>query len=417
MWDYYCDRGKLMVIETKYKRQDSESYDDYSWRVCSNKDLSIYDLTWDEVGEILNKELSEDFTSSKWRKNYQVMLKGYNKAIKQNADTDELMDELEIKEHELYKQQVKTRDKLREMRKHLRDEARIENIEDRFVECAEIISQEKPLTLNTYPSNDGKRVGLLQLSDWHLGELVDNFMNTYNQDIFDKRMNKLTTDTIRNCKLMGVSTLKVLNQGDLISGNIHVSTRVSNEEDVIHQTMYVAETLSIMLLEFAKNINEVEFYSVTDNHARINKNYKEHIEKESFGRFIPWHLKTRLANIDNIKILDNKINDVLDYEIGIVDIFHEKAIMVHGHRDKVATMVQDLSLMTRIFPIAVFTGHLHRNFEDEIHGIELIMNPSAVGTGDYAKGIRKSSKARQKLTIYENNNGEVERVSTFIINL
>jgi len=406
-----------MVIKTEYRKQDSEDYDDYSWRVCSNKDLGIYDITWDELSNILNSELHESFTSSKWRKNYQMMKKGYNKARKQNLESEDIINELEIKENELYKQKVKTSDKLREMRKHLRDEARIENLKEIFIESAEIISKERPLVLNNYPSKNGDRIAILQLSDLHLGELVDNFMNTYNQDIFDKRMNKLTTDTINYCKLMGISTLKVLNQGDLISGNIHVSTRVSNEEDIIHQTMYVAETLANMLLEFAKNINQVEVYSVTDNHSRINKNYKEHIEKESFTRFVPWHLKTRLINIKNIKILDNQINDVLDCEIGVIDIFNEKALFTHGHRDKIATMVQDLSLMTKIFPIAVFTGHLHRNFEDEVHGIDLIMNPSGIGTGEYAKGIRKSSKPRQKLTIYEDNSGVVDRVCTFIINL
>ena len=73
--------------------------------------------------------------------------------------------------------------------------------------------------------------------------------------------------------------------------------------------------------------------------------------------------------------------------------------------------------MTRIFPIAIFTAHFHKNLEDESHSIDLIMNPSGVGTGEYSKNIRKSSKPRQKFTIFENNNGNVERVSTFYINL
>lgn len=405
------------MFDIKYKKQNSETYDDFWWRICSNKDLEIYDLTWEEVGEILNEGLGETYTSSKWRKNYQMMKRGFDKARVENIDSEGILMELEVKEHELYKQQVKTRDKLREMRTHLRDEARIENLEDRFVECAEIISREKPIVLNTYPVSTGERVAVLQLSDWHFSELIENFMNTYSEDIFDSRLNKLTTDVIRYCELMDVSTLKVLNQGDLISGNIHVSTRVANEEDVIYQTMYVAEALSNMLLKLAENIEEIEFYSVTDNHSRINRNKKEHIEKESFSRFVPWHLRTRLADIKNINIVENKINDIVEYDIGMFDLFHEKAIFTHGHNDRLPNMVQNLSLMTRVFPIAVFTGHLHRNYEDEIHGIDLIMNPSAVGTGEYAKSIRKSSKARQKMTIYENCDSNIERVATFIINL
>jgi len=53
------------MADIKYKRLDDESYDNYWWRIYLNKDLGVYDLTWDEVGEILNKELDKEFSSSK----------------------------------------------------------------------------------------------------------------------------------------------------------------------------------------------------------------------------------------------------------------------------------------------------------------------------------------------------------------
>ena len=397
------------------KRDPSENLKQYQIRLYRNKD--IYGLTNIDIGELLNKETGQNYDESKYRKYALAYIDGWDDCLDEHITDNEVLAEIDKKKEELYKQQVKTRDKLRELRKHLRDEARIENLQDVFIECANIISKENPLELNTYPQTDGDKVAVLQLSDLHYGEIVENFMNTYNNDIFDERMNKLTTDVIRYCKLMGVDTLKVLNQGDLISGNIHVSTRVISEEDSVYQTMYVAETLANMILEFAKNINQVEFYSVTDNHSRINKNKKEHIEKESFSRFIPWHLKTRLSNINNIKIIENKINDIEEFDIGIIDIFHERAIFTHGHNGRINTTISDLALMTRVFPIAVFVGHYHKNLEDETHSIDLIMNPSGIGTGEYAKNIRKSSKPRQKMTIFENNDGNVERVSTFYINL
>lgn len=374
-------------------------------------------MTWEEVGEILNEELDEGFTSSKWRKNYQIMKKGFDKAKQEIADAEDVFSQLEMKKNELYIQQVKTRDKLREYRKFLRDEARIENIVDVFKQCAKDVSSIRPLNISEYPKEQGERVAVLQLSDLHVGELVNNFMNTYDTDIFRKRMAKLTYKVVEYCKLMDVKTLKVLNLGDWVSGNIHVSTRVLAEEDVVWQTMVVAEVVSEMLFEFAKEIQNIEFYSVTDNHSRINKNFKEHIEKESFSRFIPWFIKERVSKIHNIDVIENRINEIVEHEIGVLDIFHEKAFFVHGHNDKVTTAISDLTLMTRMFPIAVFIGHLHKNYEDEIHGIDLIMNPSAIGVGEYAKKIRKSSNPRQKMTIYENINGDVERVSTFFINL
>lgn len=406
-----------MIVEVQYRRQDSESYDDYSWRVCSNKDLEIYDLTWDEVGEILNDQLDEDYTSSRWRKNYQMMKKGFDKANKINLDASEIIDGIEVKKDELFKQQVKTRDKLRELRTDLRNEARIENLKDVFIECAEIVSKKQPIQLKINHTNNGNRVAILQISDWHMGEMVDDFLNTYNEEVFNERIEKLTADTVKYCKLMDVSVLKVLNQGDLMNGNLHVSSRVMAEEDVIYETMHVAEIISKMLLEFAKEVETIEFHSVLDNHSRINKNKKEHIEKESFARFIPWYLKSRLSGVGNLTVVTNRINEVEELNIGLVDIFHEKAFFVHGHEDKVSSVVSDLTLMTKIVPITIFISHLHQNMEQEVHCIDLIMNPSLIGSGQYSKSIRKSSKPRQKLTIYENSNGEVERVSTFFINL
>lgn len=397
------------------QRQANENFKEYKIRLYRNQ--AMYGLTNDAVGDLLNADTGNDWSESAYRKHAHPYIEGWDDAIKAGISDDVALSELDKKMDELYKQQVKTRDKHRELRSSLRDEARIENLQDVFVECANIISKERPLALNTYPTYAGERIAIAQFSDWHFDEIVNNFMNTYNHDVFNDRINKLTTDIIRYCKLMDATTLKILNLGDLMSGNLHVSSRVMADEDIVYQTMYVAEAVANMLTEFAKEINLVEFCSVLDNHSRTNKNKKEHIEKESFARFIPWFLEPRLANIRNIKIVKNRINEIEEFNIGLIDIFHEKAFFVHGHEDKVSSVISDLTLMTKIFPIAVFIGHLHQNMEMEVHSIDLIMNPSLIGTGEYAKSIRKSSKSRQKLTIYENNNGSVERVSTFFINL
>lgn len=409
-------------MSTDIKRKSDENFKEYKIRLYRNQEL--YGLTNKEVGDLLNLDSGNKWDESAYRKHTHAYIEGYDDGYENGysdaigGDTSELSEELDRKKDELYIQQIKTRDKLREYRSTLRDEARIENLKDVAIECAREVANIKPLQTYSYPNpiSQGK-VAVLSLSDLHYGELVDDFLNTYNTDVFMERMAKITSQTIDYCKLMGVTTLKVLNLGDWISGNIHVSTRVLSEEDSVGQTMAVAEVASEMLSKFASNIPLVEFHSVTDNHSRINKNYKEHIEKESFSRFIPWYIETRVSDINNIKIIKNKINEVEEFEIGVFEIFEEKAFFTHGHNEKIATMISDLTLMTKMFPIAVFTGHLHKNFEDEVHGIDLIMNPSAIGSGEYSKKIRKTSHPRQKLTIYENNNGNVERVCTYFINL
>ncbi len=397
------------------KKSKDENLKQYKIRLYRNKD--IYGLSNIEIGELINKESGEKFDESAHRKWAFPYMEGYDDGVAENLTEDDLLIEIDEKKDDLYKQQVKTRDKLRELRTGLRNEARLDNLKDIFIECADIISKENPISIDTYPASKGDRVAVLQISDLHYGEIVDDFLNTYNKDVFNERIEKLTNDTINYCKLMDIKTLKVLNQGDLFSGNIHISSRVNSEENVVEQTMYVSEVLAKMLTKMAEFIEEVEFHTVLDNHSRINKNKFEHIEKESFGMFVPWFLETRLSNIKNIKVMQNRIKECEELNIGVVDIFHEKAFYVHGHEDKVASVIQDLTLMTRVFPISVFMGHLHQNMEKEVHGIDMIMNPSLIGSGEYSKSIRKTSKPRQKLTIYENSNGNVERVCTYFINL
>lgn len=397
------------------KRLPDESLKAYQVRLYRNKDA--YGLTNEDIGEILNKETGNNWSESAYRKKIASYIEGWDDCAKSQIQDDDVIREIDEKMALLYKQQVKTRDKLREYRKHLRDEARIENLYDVFIETAEIVSISKPMVIDKIPDKSGKdRVAVLQVSDLHFSEIVNNFLNTYNHDVFNERMKKMTEDVIAYCELMNVEVLNVLNQGDLMNGNIHVTTRVASEEDIVFQTQYVSEKLTEMLVEFGKHVPVVNFHSVVDNHSRVNKNKKEHIEKESFARFIPWYVEARLKDVENVHVVHNKINGFDEYEIGVFDIYDEKAIFVHGHLDSVKTMVADLAMMVRVFPIAVFTGHLHRNYEDEINDIDLIMNPSGIGSGEYSKNIRKTSKPRQKMTFFEQNDGKTERIGSFFVN-
>ena len=364
-----------------------------------------------DIGDLLNKELGKNYDESKYRKHADAYIEGWDDCLLSQITEEEVFEKLETERDELYKQQVKTGDKLREYRKLLRTDARIENLKDIIIDSAEKISKNKPFKLNKDNYIETDKIGIIQISDWHFDEIVDNFLNKFDHEEFDRRIEKLTKDVIKYGKSNDINTLKVLNHNDLISGNIHVSTRVMSEEDAIFQTQYVAEALGNVLFEWGKEFNKVEFLGVLDNHSRLNKNKKEHIEKENLSKFIPWFLKVRLKDVNNVEIIDNSI----DENIGIVDIFNKKAFFVHGHLDSNKNVIQNLTLMTKIFPIAVFTSHIHHNVEDEVHSIDLIVNPSLIGTNYYAKDIRKTSMARQKMTIYENIEGKVNRLATYFI--
>ena len=107
--------------------RNNETELEYILRVCSQKDVIG---TWPKVASILNENLNQNYDESAYRKKYQSYkaLKSIATPIKEEEIDSEHIDLLRQEQDKLYKQQVKTRDALREYRSGLRDDARIENI-------------------------------------------------------------------------------------------------------------------------------------------------------------------------------------------------------------------------------------------------------------------------------------------------
>lgn len=393
-------------------RKETESKIEYIIRLVKGIDDKIYKLSYQDFFKLaFNVELSP--TES--RKRY-YGLKMFIGELDQeqlgDIDDYELLRKLEEKEQELYKVKTKASDQKREnnnlLRRIARAEHLIETMEDAILNNLNVINplEVKPKSFN----NLGNREGVALFSDWHYGLETNSHWNVFNQKIFQQRVEKLTRKIIEYGLLQEIKVLHVMLLGDLINGAIHVTTRISNEEDVISQTMVVSETLAIMLRELAKHFEEIKVYNVLDNHSRVTANKKDNLEVENFARLITWYLKPRLINISNIKIIENK------YDLGIIktEVCGYNVFGVHGHNDKVNNVVQDLTLMTKELPDYVMYAHVHHNKSDEVHGVEIIVNPTLSGVDDYAKEIRKTSKPAQKFLIFDEGEG---LLSTYSIRL
>src|SRR5690606_31399855 len=129
---------------------------------------------------------------------------------------------------------------------------------------------------------------------------------------------------------------------------------------------------------------------------RVASNKQEEVSSESFNDIIHWYLKTRLKEFENVEIVDNEYDD----EIIVADILGHTVFGVHGHRDKLNNIVSDLTLMIKKIPKYIFSGHIHKTYENEVHGIVHVVNSSLSGVDDYSKDIRKTSIPAQKLIIF-----------------
>lgn len=384
-----------MIDNPILKRREDESIDDFHVRIYSN----MYDYGIDkfQAADIVNKANGTTFDESKWRKDFAQYLKWQSYLINKNLDAEIVKKHQEI-ERESEKKKIQFQDQKREYRKFLRADARLEHFLDTVIEEVKLLNKTKPLQWfkkDDYVSNSNKD-GVLLASDLHKGLFTINYWNRFNDKEFNRRINILTNKVIEHGKFHGIKTLHLFQIGDLIHGTLHRLTRIMDTEDAIRSTMSVAETLSEMTSIFANEFEQVKVYSARGNHERVSANKSEEVSTESFNDLIPWFMAERLSKFDNVELVENEV----DSEIIVADILGNTVFAVHGHRDRLASIVSDLTLMIKRFPKYILSGHIHKNYENEVHSIEHIVNNCLSGVDDFAKDIRKTSKAAQKFMIF-----------------
>lgn len=380
-----------------YFLKEGETPEEFEDRVCLDK-LKGKIRTWDDVADIINTTLDQKKGESAYRKAFKRRqerpLNEYSQSLLLNNDEiGELLDE-EAEEDVIYKKTVELRDWANHKRRLLRDESRIERIIEALKEP---ISQLPPLKVKEV-SSIGNTEAILTISDWHFGDIVDNFYNKFNTDIFYRRLQDLQDRVLMYCERNSISKLHVLNLGDLFAGNIHVSNRVSAEFDVITQIKTVSEALANFLNNLANSIDTVKYYSVLDNHSRTNKNYTEHIEKENLGRLIDWWIQERMKNT-NLILEDSKF----DENLGHLQLENGKNVFFsHGHLDKgINNVVQNYTLSSGKIAHYVFLGHWHTKKAKEYQGSKVFVNGSLRGVDEYALNNRLFAKPSQTLVIFE----------------
>lgn len=400
------------MLTENLKRQPDENIRQYTIRLCRNKDE--YDLNWQDIADLINKETGDTYTESKYRKFWSAYSEGYEDAIKDNISSNEIIEEIESKTIRFLKEKIKYQDQKREYNNLLRIYTRAEHLIELMQDNAREIAKTKPLIFgNQFNSfSNSNRQGLLLLSDWHIGLDIDLWMNKFNINILNKRLQTLTDKVVRYGHDHQIQTLKIALLGDFASGLINVSNRVMQEEDVITQIQIASEKIAEMSAYFSGKFENVEIYSVTDNHSRLSPNKKDSIDKENFCRLIPWYLQARLQNISNIKIVEN---EYYGHDFCMIDMFGEKILGVHGHRDSLNNIISNLYLMFKDTSIKyILCGHYHKNYENTEHDITVIVNESLSGVDEYAKDIRKTGRPGQKFIIFDKYEG---RLCTYPIKL
>jgi hypothetical protein len=405
-----------MIDNPILKRHEDESLKDYEIRICSNKHK--YDLSWDQIADILNKERGETWGESKYRKWWYSFQDGLEYAKRQTIESDEVLTELELKKIEL----LEERKKLQVIRGEYNKIARKKSLKELLYEH---VSQ-KIEEIGTLPSpsfellqqNEGKKAGILGFGDEHFGKEFVSQNNEYNEQIYLERMNQLLTDTVKVIKKEKLDELTVLNGADSVEGMaLRVSQLTALQYGFIDQVIKYARYKVEWLKELSKYVKVIYRHIPSANHTelRVHNTSRGEMPKEDMERIIAVYIHDMLK--------DNERIEIPLYEEGIIDfeILNYSIVAAHGHQLKSKkNAIRDLSMLKRKFYDYLYINHFHHGNtitvnEGLSHNIEVIQLPSIMGSDDYSDSFMSGAKAGASLDIYEEGKGRSITYS-FILN-
>ena len=160
-----------MILLINLTRTNEESELQYIWRLCSAKDAGTLEMTWEELSDILNKNLrepDEEWTSSAYRKKYQQAKSFYNEVFSKMS-TDDYHEEFISQKRELEQLKIQYRDERNAWNKQNYTNARVKKNLDYLEEKLQEIGRINFNDLCEVEIN-GDNDLIVCASDWHIGE-------------------------------------------------------------------------------------------------------------------------------------------------------------------------------------------------------------------------------------------------------
>ncbi|WP_288681619.1 hypothetical protein [uncultured Eubacterium sp.] len=352
------------------------------------------DYDWSELKDKYNVQCNSDTI----RKSSSTIFGGkmrseYEKYKSEQQNNNSSTDELDEKIQNMRKEKIKLSDARVEYNRLIRQEARKESYADMVKRI--ICENVEPLNIPVHYTLFNSSTDLLcHLTDIHTGIEIHNWKNDFDSDILKQRIEKFTSD-ILDIRGMHQSENCYLVIGEILSGIIHNNLRLQNNMDLMEQFKYVSELISAMLIRLANHFNHIYVYTTPGNHSRISPKKEEALDGENMDILLPFYLKARMQNLENITICDNTVES----EIAMFNIRGNNVFASHGHKDSPSNVVQNFTMMFGIKPQIMLLGHRHTNGLTTVYDTKVIESGCVSGSDNYATSIRKTNRPEQTVSV------------------
>lgn len=385
----------MSVFNINLKKKPEETELAYIWRIGKEKDAGQLDYTWGELAEILNSELrdpEEAWSESAYRKKYALIKAAYEQIFSSTLPDEVCSDE---KVQELEKLKIQIRDERNEYRRLLREQARRESYADQIVRTMVDHVSEYPNFAEHSPVSESDNDLIVHLTDLHTGINVNNWFNEYNEEVLQKRLG-VFADKIHEVKIRHNSeNAYIILGGDMLSGNIHPTLRIENNQDLIEQFLTVCDLLTSWIANVSADFADTHVYITPGNHSRITSNKDESLAHENMDNLIVPYLSAKLQNYKNIHFHRNDI----EQSIAMFPIRGLNVFASHGDKDTIDNVVQHMTMMFGIKPNICYLGHRHHNSMDTVYDTKVIQSGCLSGSDSYCMDHRLQNKPEQTITV------------------
>lgn len=387
-----------MGVNINIEKQNNETPLQYHKRLVYGKlvDKTLADMDYSELSSLIYGQTYSSDVARRMMYGSRRTLELLDKENISNIGNDVLSD-IESQIIELRKERQKFYDYRNSFNKLIRERSRQEELNE--ILSSAIKEGALPKLEYTYKDIQSSDNDLLvSLNDIHYGIEISNTWNHYNPDICREMMKHYLDRIISIAKTHHSENCIIYNNGDSISGNIHLSIQIANKENVIEQVKGVSELISEFLAALSPYFKNIKYISVAGNHSRLNTKDDSPLD-ERMDDLIEWYLTARLQDFENITIGNA---DKIDPTMYMIDIRGKTYIGVHGDFDGSATKIAALQTMAQKPLYAVLSGHKHHNEVNEVQGIKTIMAGSFLGMDDYCIQKRIYGKPEQMVCVCDN---------------
>ena len=386
-----------------FTRLENENYHSYIWRMDGLVQSGKY-KNWKEITPMVNAELFGDDDSqyrdeSAYRKAVKYARDFYEAGVFGNNE-DDYFKKLRVERQELEKEKVKTRRERNELRRIIREESDKESYKDQIIRAiqeyvVDPIEYEENARFTGVLKTDNDL--LISLFDIHAGLESDNFFNTYNRNVLKDRLREYL-DKIFEVQLRHGSENAYLVLSETVSGLIHPTLRIENNQDMIDQFLMVTDYLAQFIKELSYRFNKVNVYMAIGNHGRLSPKKEDNLTHENMDNLVLPFLEAKLQNFKNVECHKNTVEDT----IAMFAIRNTNVFSSHGDRETPQNAIQKLTLFTGIRPDIYLCGHRHTNSMTTVYNSKVLQAGCLSGSDSYCMDKRLQNKPEQLLAVITN---------------